>query len=182
MLRDLTLAADNYDALKKKLLRERARPDGLLKATAIVDWPDAERDGYNDGQPAPGDKRQIGPEIHTVASAFYYHALREMAVLARALKKWDDARDLEAAAARIYDSFQRVFFDPSRGIYLDGEGCTHASLHANMFPLAFGLVPTERVSGVADLSRYAGWRAAFKARNTCSNRSLLRAAARPPSS
>jgi hypothetical protein len=38
----------------------------------------------------------------------------------------------------------------ARGVYRDGEGTEHASLHANLFPLAFGLVPQdkrERVTG-----------------------------------
>lgn len=153
---DLTLAAANYEQIKKKLFRDKARSDGLLRATANVDWPEAERDGYNDGQRAPGDKRQIGPEINTVANAFYYHALTETAMLARALKEEAEARDLEAEAARVYASFNRVFFDAARGVYLDGEGSTHASLHANMFSLAFGLVPAEHMKSVADFVQSRG--------------------------
>jgi alpha-L-rhamnosidase len=36
-----------------------------------------------------------------------------------------------------------------RGLYRDGEGTDHASLHANLFPLAFGLVPAEHRAHVA---------------------------------
>lgn len=153
---DIALAAANYEGLKKKLLRDKARGDGLLSSTAIVDWPSTERDGYNDGKASPGDSQQVGPDVNTVANAFYYHALREMAMLARALKKEDNARDLESAAAQVYQSFNLVFFDERRGIYIDGEGSTHASLHANMFPLAFGLVPAERVNKVADFVESRG--------------------------
>lgn len=39
---------------------------------------------------------------------------------------------------------------------MDGKGSTHASLHANMFPLAFGLVPAEREAGVADFVQSRG--------------------------
>lgn len=144
------LAAAHWEPLKRKLLREKARSDGLLRATAIVDWPSGERDGYDNGRPAPGDRRQIGPEINTVANAFYYHALRETALLARALDKNVEADQLETSARRVRDAFNRVFFDPARRVYLDGEGSSHASLHANMFPLAFGLVPEEHVGPVAD--------------------------------
>ncbi len=153
---EAALAAAHWDALKRKLLREKTRPDGLLRATAIVDWPGGERDGYNDGKPAPGDRRQIGPEINTVANAFYYHALRETSLLARALGKDDEAAELESAASRVQEAFNRLFFDPARGVYLDGEGATHASLHANMFPLAFGLVPVDRINSVADLVQSRG--------------------------
>ena len=153
---DLQLARDHYDALKKKLMMNRAREDGLLRAYAIVDWPQSERDGYNNGKPAPDDNRQIGPVINTVANAFYYHALCEMAMLAHALNNTDDAQDFETAAAKVYASFNRVFFDETRGIYIDGEGSAHASLHANMFPLAFGLVPTNHVQSVADFVQSRG--------------------------
>ncbi len=153
---DLMFAVTNYEALKKKLLWDKARADGLLDATAIVDWPASERDGYDDGKLAPNDNRQVGPKINTVVNAFYFHALQEMATLARALKKENEARDFETNAAQVYDSFNRVFFDATRGVYIDGEGSTHASLHANMFPLAFGLVPTKHLRTVADFVESRG--------------------------
>lgn len=153
---DTALAERNYDALKGKLLMNKAREDGLLRAYAIVDWPGAERDGYNDGQASPNDNREIGPEINTVVNAFYYHALQRMALLARALKKDGDAREFDAKARQVYDSFNAEFFDATRGIYIDGEGSRHASLHANMFPLAFGLVPADREAKVAGFVQSRG--------------------------
>jgi len=153
---DVSLASANYERLKKKLFRDKARGDGLIVATSIVDWPQSERDNYNDGRPAPGDSRQIGPEVNTVANAFYYRALRDMALLARALNKEDDARDFDGAAARVFESFNRVFFDSQRNLYIDGEGSAHASLHANMFALAFGLAPESRIQPVADFVQSRG--------------------------
>jgi len=153
---DTALPESNYDALKGKLLMDKARGDGLLRACAIVDWPGAERDGYNDGQAAPDDNREIGPEINTVVNAFYYHALQHMAVLARALKKDSDASEFDAKAKQVYDSFNAKFFDATRDIYIDGEGSRHASLHANMFPLAFGLVPADREAKVAGFVQSRG--------------------------
>jgi len=53
-------------------------------------------------------------------------------------------------------------FDASRGVYVDGldavtgERSEHASLHANMLPLAFGLVPADRVESVADFVESRG--------------------------
>ncbi|MBW8781891.1 MAG: family 78 glycoside hydrolase catalytic domain [Verrucomicrobia bacterium] len=153
---DPVMAADHYDALKKKLLANKAGPDGLLRASAIVDWPAAERDGYNDGVVDQREKKQVGPEVNTVANAFYYHALRCMARLALALQKPDDARAFTAQADRVYQTFNTAFFDPVRGVYTDGVGSAHASLHANMFPLAFGLVPPERRPTVADFVQSRG--------------------------
>ena len=148
-------AARNYDALKKKLLMGKARADGLLRAGAIVDWPEGERDGYNNGQKFPGD-RQLGPEYNTVVNAFYYHALQGMTALAKALDKPDEARELEAKAKQVYTSFNANFFDAARGLYTDGEGSQHASMHANLFALDFGLVPANRQAKVADFVESRG--------------------------
>jgi hypothetical protein len=45
--------------------------------------------------------------------------------------------------------FQEKLFDPARKLYRDGAGTDHISLHANLFPLAFGLVPVEERAHVA---------------------------------
>ena len=153
---DPVLAAAHFDAIKGKLLMNKAREDGLLRVSAIVDWPKSERDNYNEGVADPKQGQQVGPEVNTVANAFYYHSLQCVARLARALKKGDEARDFEAKAKQVYTAFNATFFDPKRGIYIDGEGSNHASLHANMFPLAFGLVPAERQAKVADFVQARG--------------------------
>ena len=44
-------------------------------------------------------------------------------------------------AAKLKKSFNIFLFNKGRKVYIDGIGTNHASLHANMFPLAFGLVP-----------------------------------------
>ncbi len=153
---DPFLAAAHFDAIKGKLLMNKAREDGLLRVSAIVDWPKSERDDYNDGVADPKQGQQVGPEVNTVANAFYYHSLQCVARLAKALKKDDEARDLEAKARQVYTAFNATFFDRKRGIYTDGEGSNHASLHANMFPLAFGLVPADRQAKVADFVQSRG--------------------------
>lgn len=153
---DIVLAREHYAALKKKLLMDKAREDGLLVASAIVDWPPAERDGYNDGVTDPKKAQQAGPMVNTVVNAFYYHALGRMALLARALQKEDDARDFERKAGRVYESFNCVFFDSKQGLYVDGEGSKHASLHANLFAIAFELAPRERVAKIADFLQSRG--------------------------
>ena len=137
------LAAKNYELLKQKLLLDHARPDGLLKAYGIIDWPrEYERDGYGCGIVDPQKPNgQIGPEVNTVVNAFHIESLKRLAVLADATGHADDAKDFRARAARATEAFQRVFFDSKTGTYHDGEGCDHASIHANMFLLAFGLVP-----------------------------------------
>ncbi|MBC8041425.1 MAG: alpha-L-rhamnosidase [Opitutaceae bacterium] len=146
---DATLARTHFEAIKAKLLMQKAGADGLLRASAIVDWPAAERDGYNEGVADPKEKKQVGPEVNTVANAFYYRALRATARLAAAIGRDDEASELGTRADTVYAAFNTTFFDASRGVYHDGKGSAHASLHANMFPLAFDLVPPERRAGVA---------------------------------
>ncbi|KAF3225941.1 hypothetical protein TWF191_004971 [Orbilia oligospora] len=149
---DIKLTSDNYEALKKKLLMDKARGDGLIRAPGIVDWPAGERDGFNDGD----QQNQSGPEINTVVNAFYYHALLEMATVAKAAGRIGDALLFKSRAKAVYNAFNAAFFDRTRGIYIDGEGSTHASLHANMFPLAFDLVPRGYQSQVADFVQSRG--------------------------
>lgn len=139
---DTESLAEHYATLKgKKTLEQRARPDGLLNTKGmrdIVDWPKGERDGY-----------QFKP-VNTVVNAFYYLTLLQMADMADGIDKQSDAAAYRSKAEKLKAVFNTVLFDAKRGIYVDGEGTAHASLHANMMPLAFGLVPKEHEKSVAD--------------------------------
>jgi hypothetical protein len=72
-----------------------------------------------------------------------------MSKLARALNQTADADDYAARERTALAAFQKNFFDPARGLYRDGEGTDHCSLHANLFPLAFGLVPKKNRAHIA---------------------------------
>jgi hypothetical protein len=141
---DTNWLSPRFDALKSKLLMERVRADGLvgsnqqqIKRTDIVDWPTGERDGF------------VFTAANTVVNAFHLRALREMSAMADALGRKTDAAAFTNRFLATGKVFQKTFFDEARGIYRDGEGTEHASLHANLFPLAFDLVPAERKAGVA---------------------------------
>ena len=139
-----------YGMLKgEKLMDRYARPsDGLLEtggergkgakpgAGDIVDWPHSERDGF------------VFKPVNAVVNAFYYRNLREMSEIARALGKEDDAGSFSARAEKVRDAYQKAFFDAQTGLYADGEGAAHSSLHANAAALAFGLVPEDRKQAV----------------------------------
>jgi hypothetical protein len=103
----------------------------------LVDWPKGERDGY-----------EMKP-VNTVVNAFHALALLRMSQIAGALGYSDDAAQFAAAAARTTQSLNEELFDPATGLYVDGEGSSHSSIHANFFPLAFGLVPPERQEEIA---------------------------------
>ncbi len=135
----------HYNALKSKMLADRKGPDGLITTTArqikkgdIVDWPKAERDGY------------VFTSRNTVVNAFHLQALKLMAKMAHVLGEDADAAYFEADYRATRSVFQRTFFDAQTGRYKDGLDTDHQSLHANLFPLAFGLVPDNACRGMAD--------------------------------
>lgn len=74
-----------------------------------------------------------------------------MSELAKALGKEKEAADFLQRERTAQTIFQEKLFDPVRGVYRDGVGTNHASLHANLFPLAFGLVLAD------DRERLAQW-------------------------
>ncbi|OAM90433.1 family 78 glycoside hydrolase catalytic domain [Termitidicoccus mucosus] len=150
---DPVLAVTHFDALLKKTLMDKTRADGLLRATAIVDWPPGERDGFNSVD-AEGVK--VDKKITSVANAFYYESLRSMERLARATGREGEAKQLGARADQVRRVFNDLFFDKKRGVYIDSQGSAHASLHANMFPLALGLVPEERLASVVSFVKSRG--------------------------
>ncbi len=133
---DATWLAPRYESLKGKLLLERVGEDGLVasnekqvKRDDIVDWPPNERDGY------------VFTSRNTVMNAFHLQAMKLMGKMAHVLGRDNEAADFELKVPATYAAFQQTFFDSETGLYKDGIGTEHRSLHANLFPLAFGLVP-----------------------------------------
>ena len=146
-----------YEALKeKKLLLFRAPARNQLLVTAgpyeamqdgsrdIVDWPACERDGF------------VFKPTNVVVNAFHLLNLRQMRDIAEALGKEEDATAFHARVMELRDKFHLAFYDSKRGRYRDGVGTDHSSLHANMFPMAFGLVPEEELGRVASHMHWRG--------------------------
>ena len=159
-----------YDVLRAKTLIDFARDDGLISTDKdlrtpemearleahyetgiikrnirdLVDWPPG---SFTDGGIGERDNHEMLP-VNTVVNAFHAHALQLMALIAKAVGKMDDHHFFEQQAQRVTARINAVLFDKARGIYTDGEGSTHASLHSNMFMLAFGLVPQDRKQSV----------------------------------
>lgn len=133
-----------YEALKGKLLLERVGADGWVRSNHkqqtwndIVDWPTGERDGFE------------FREVNTVINAFHLAALMKMADLAGAVGKQSEAESYATRARETKDVFNRELFMKETGAYRDGIGSNHASSHASLFPLAFGLVPEDQVAAVS---------------------------------
>lgn len=167
-----------YEELCAKTLLDFARDDGLIsvdpelrtpemearlaplfergilhpKIRDVMDWPPG---SFTDGGTGERDNHEMLP-INTVTNAFHAHALRLMSQIAGALDKTADKERFARLADTVSARINELLFDPERGVYVDGEGSAHASLHSNMFPLAFGLVPEERVPGVIDFVKSRG--------------------------
>ena len=145
--------AQHYEYLKTKTLEDRAGPDGLVRSTPeqtrhidVVDWPPGERDGY------------VFTPVNTVVNAFHLRAMEDMRRLALVLGKKRDAKVYARRERKTLASFQKLLFDKKTGLYRDGIGTDHSSLHANLFPLAFGLVPEDKRAHVAEWLAQQGMR------------------------
>ena len=139
-----------YDDLKAKCLMDFETENGLIIVSGtekqknpqimakihhkksikdIIDWPVTERDGY-----------VVDNACKSVINAYYYRDLILMSKMAKALNNEEDELFYRKKAAQVKKSFQRLFWDRKNKRYRDSDNTEHASLHANIFPLAFGLM------------------------------------------
>ncbi len=173
---DTRLVTKYYDTLKAKTLYEIGREDGLINAKSdkvtpeyllhigfkkrakrmadIVDWPMA---AFTKGAMEMGERdgHEMMP-INTAVNAFHFHALRLMSEVAQVVGKMEDSRFFEELSLKVKESINTKLFDSQRGVYIDGEGSTHASLHSNMLPLAFGIVEPQNIESVAEFVKSRG--------------------------
>lgn len=169
----------NYEALKVKTLIGLEREDGLITTKSekltddfmgklgfrdrkqrirdIVDWPPAQKDtgwklatleGERDGY-------EMVP-VNTVVNSYHYINLKLMSEIAGWLGKRVDSVFFLNRSILVKASVNGKLLDKKRGIYVDGETSAHSSLHANMFPLAFGLVPEEYLKSVVTFIKSRG--------------------------
>jgi len=175
---ELTSLDAFYDDLCAKTLIDLARDDGLISTLSekcteaferrlhlhgdtyifnhglrdLVDWPPG---SFTDGGTGERDNYEM-LAINTVINAFHCHALALMSRIADALGRSGDQKRFGQQSERVKASLNALLFDHDRGVYVDGEGATHASLHSNMFMLAFELVPRERQASVVSFVKSRG--------------------------
>ncbi len=163
---DLRSVEANYDLLAARTLQSLRRDNGLISTRAgdeiksdtfrrsirfngnisdIVDWPrGSEDDNY------------VFTDYNTVVNAFHYRAVQLLGRMAEALGRDDEARGIADYCSSFRDTFNTALLDTATGTYRDGIGTDHRSLHANLFPLAFGLVPDEYRQNVIEYIRSRG--------------------------
>jgi len=88
--------------------------------------------------------------VNTVVNCFFYENMRMMAELAAVLQKMEDAEFFDQMALKVLSSINEKLLNKETGVYMDGIGSSHSSLHSNMMPLAFGLVPEQFRQSVVD--------------------------------
>jgi alpha-L-rhamnosidase len=167
-----------YDDLCVKTLIDLARDDGLISTQSerctreleerlhlyhpryifdhglrdLVDWPPG---SFTEGGQGERDGHEMRP-INTVVNAFHGRALVLMSRIAQVLGRAGDQRRFAVRADLVKAAINRLLFDRERGVYVDGGGSDHASLHSNMFMLAFGLVPEDRRQPVVSFCKSRG--------------------------
>ena len=123
----------------------------------IVDWPHKGLAGNENAESGETDGFVFN-DFNVVVNAYHHVALNSAKRFAEILGEEADAAFFAAQIEKHRKAFHETFFDAERGVYRDGEATDHASLHGNMFPLAFGLVPAENVESVAAFVRSRGMR------------------------
>jgi hypothetical protein len=124
--------------------------------TDIVDWPQT-------GSILGLEKNELGEtdgfvftDYNAVVNAYHYRALCLLAQLADAIDKPQDRVEFVRLAQQLKKDFNRWFLDEKKGYYKDGIDTEHSSLHANMYPLAFGLVSVKNRPKVREFIRQRG--------------------------
>ena len=177
---DISAVAEHYGELKHKTLIDLQREDGLISTKTglvdgyfmqkigfkdtsqrikdIVDWPPGQKDtGWKLAtEEGERDGYDMSVKINTVVNAFHYINLEMMRELAGYLGKGDDSVFFAREAEQVKSSINQKLLDKNKGIYLDGENSGHSSLHANMLPLAFGIVPDKYMNSVIDFVKSRG--------------------------
>lgn len=134
---DYDFVDEHYSFLRDESSYHSRLRKGLIESfpkESIVDWPQSERDNYDFG---PGN---------AVANAYAYWDLQGLEILAGYLGRESEAGLFAERALDLAEGFNRRLYDEASGLYVDSEGSTHSSFHANLYALRFGLVPEERRS------------------------------------
>ncbi len=172
---DKALIEKYYDVLKAKTLLALRNDNGLISTRTgkitqqvresiryrgkspiedIIDWPRSGSFGIGKKEAGEADGYVLG-NYNCAVNAMHCGSLRTMADIASALGKKNDAKFFKDAAARSKEAVNANFLCTD-GVYRDGLDTDHRSLHANMFPLMFGLVPDSCQESVLEFVKSRG--------------------------
>lgn len=157
-----------YLQLKPRTLMQLREKNGLISTTTglqtsdfqrsirfngeirdIVDWPHTGILGLNNEEGGETDGF-VFTDYNAVTNAYHYEVLKQMADIAKVIGDIKDAEFYKHQAEIFKKQYNRYFFNKKKGVYQDGVSTEHASLHGNMFPLAFDIVPAGNKKTVLD--------------------------------
>ena len=122
-----------------------AREDGLLEQVGdkwnLVDWPENLRDGYDFALSRP----VVAPGCHNVINALYAGAAKTLNWIEKILGQ-EETVDWK----KLKDSFVKAFYRPQFRLFADSETSNHSSLHSNIYPLFFKMVPEDGVDSICN--------------------------------
>ncbi|MBE9664328.1 family 78 glycoside hydrolase catalytic domain [Mucilaginibacter myungsuensis] len=145
-LEDSTGLISTKNGKMTKELLKSVHHDGDLRD--IVDWPHgSETDGF------------VFTKYNSVVNAFYYRALVLMNRFAKDMGNASDEAYYLKKATSVKKAYQKMFFNGKTGIYVDGDGTDHSSLHTNMFAMALGLVDQKYQPKVLEFIKSRGMKA-----------------------
>ncbi len=168
-----------YEPLKYKTLMALANEDGLISTKSpkltkefmkklgfkdstvvlkdIVDWPPAQKDTEWKLTTSEGERDGfVFMPYNTVINALYYKDMGIMAEFAKVLNKPEEETAFRIKALKAKEAINQQMLSKTTKIYTDGIGTDHSSIHANMFALAFNLVPQENIKPVIDFIKSRG--------------------------
>jgi len=119
--------------VQKKLAAEFVRETGADYLEDIVDWPPGERDGYE------------MCSYNTVVNCFVCAGLQVMGTIAERIGRGQEAVRFATSAAQLRTAIHRNLISERSGLFIDGLGSNHSAAHSTFVPLAFNLVPSERI-------------------------------------
>ncbi|WP_254533318.1 alpha-L-rhamnosidase [Natrinema gelatinilyticum] len=122
----------HYKPMKQYLEWFEGYFDGYIPEMGLGDWV------------SPGEN-----EVPIVATAYYYRELDIISKVASVLGHSSEASTYEEKKRAVMDAFNERFYDPQTGSYGTNEVDTYVQT-SNVLPLAFGMVPDERVDTVVD--------------------------------
>ncbi|BCI59736.1 family 78 glycoside hydrolase catalytic domain [Solibaculum mannosilyticum] len=144
---------EQYDAMRQFALRD-------IQEVSQNNWVWRDDDPLADWvSPIGGNNPNVNYDEHSsegsgiVGTAFVYGMLEAMAEFADDLGKTDDAAEYRSAMENIYQAFNEKFYNEQAGIYettvwTQIGNRTKYRQTSNLVPLAFGLVPEDRVESV----------------------------------
>ncbi|MTI62140.1 MAG: alpha-L-rhamnosidase [Firmicutes bacterium] len=137
---DQEFLSEMYPIVEKLLeyFKRFQREDGLLEDVSekwnLVDWPEEFRDDYDFPL-----TRSASRGCHNLINALFLGMVKTINQLRDIL-----GVEYENRFGKLKSAFIKSFYNKKKKLFVDAEGSLHSSLHANVLPLLYDLIPEEK--------------------------------------